>query len=243
MNYRFKSLIALSFLCSVFCVNAESIANSYDHAELKNKVEASSGLQVQSVSDAPVQGLLQLNTQRGIFYASEDGTYLLQARIYNLDEQMRNETESALTDVRLQGLAQFENDTIDFKAKNEKYVVSIFTDVTCGYCRKLHEQMAEYNDAGITVRYLAFPRAGLDSPIYDEMVSVWCSADPQKALTDSKSSREIASAKCENSIAEQYKFGQQIGVNGTPNIVLPDGSLIPGYQPAPQLLQALQNAG
>jgi thiol:disulfide interchange protein DsbC len=102
--------------------------------------------------------------------------------------------------------------------------------------------MSEYNDAGITIRYLAFPRAGLTSQTYTDMVSVWCSKDQQNALTNAKAGDDVDTAKCANTVAEQFKFGQKIGVNGTPNIVLPDGSLIPGYQPAPRLLEALQAA-
>nr|WP_315853235.1 bifunctional protein-disulfide isomerase/oxidoreductase DsbC [Alteromonas oceanisediminis] len=208
---------------------------------VKQKVEAQIGFPVTSVAESPVPGLLQLNTARGLFYASDDGQYLLRANIYNLDEGLRNETEVAMSRIRLDGLAEFEGSTIDFKAQNEKYVVSIFTDITCGYCRKLHREIEDYNDLGITVRYFAFPRAGLNSEGYQDMVSVWCAENPQKAMTDAKLGDSVTPAKCANQVAEQYRFGQKIGVTGTPNIIMPNGTVVPGYQPAKMLEQAIKD--
>ncbi len=233
-----KSILSTTMVLASFM----SFAEDDQHQALIDKFESIMGWDVESVADAPVKGLLQLTTARGIFYASEDGGYLLQARIFNTNNGMANETELALSSIRLDGVKQFHDDMIEFKAKDEKYVVSVFTDITCGYCRKLHNEIQDYNDAGITVRYMAFPRAGVQSPTYTNMVSVWCAENPQKALTDAKSDSEIAASSCANSIEEQYLFGQKVGVGGTPSIVLPDSSLVPGYQPAPQLLLSLENA-
>jgi len=231
-----------TFLFTVFClVGFATHAN--DNDDLIQKLEASMGWKVNSIADAPVDSLYQLNTERGIFYASKDGKYLMQARIYNIDAGMRDETEAAMSSIRVEGIKQFDSDVIEFKAKNEKYVVNVFTDISCGYCRRLHEQMGEYNERGITVRYLAFPRAGLQGGTFNDMVSIWCAADQQEAMTQAKAGESVDLARCENSIAEQYRFGQKVGVNGTPFIVLPNGNLIPGYQPAAALLQTLQSAG
>jgi thiol:disulfide interchange protein DsbC len=232
-----QATLALIFLLGSGCVSAQQAVN---YEQVKAKLQRDLGMQVSSVGDAPFEGLLQVLTDKGLFYASVDGKYFLQARIYNLDEGMRNETERALTDIRLSGLNQFDDSLIEFKAKNEKYVVTVFTDITCGYCRKLHKEMDEYNDLGITVRYLAFPRAGIDSQSYQDMVSVWCAANPHEAMTNAKNGGAVAGKACETKIAQQYAFGQKIGVNGTPNIVMPDGSVIPGYQPPAQLEQALK---
>ena len=151
-------------------------------------------------------------------------------------------TEQAMTSLRIEGVAQFDEKAIEFKAKNERYVVNVFTDISCGYCQKLHNEIAQYNDLGITVRYLAFPRAGLGSQSYDELVAVWCAKDPKEALTVAKSGGHVTQSQCANSVAEQYSLGQRIGVAGTPYIVLPDGSLIGGYQPAYQLIQSLKQS-
>lgn len=216
-------------------------AQTDDFSVAKNKIETNLGMKVSAIGDAPIQGLLQVETDKGLFYSSPDAKYFMQGRIYNLDEGMRNETEVTLTEMRHQGMDKFKDSTIEFKAKNEKYVVDVFTDITCGYCRKLHNEISEYNNLGITVRYLAFPRGGLNSQTYQDMVSVWCADDPQKALTNAKGGDGVAPKTCANQVAQQYQFGQSIGVNGTPNIILPDGSMIPGYQPPAMLEQALKH--
>ena len=209
-------------------------------SQVKAKLQASLGMQISSIGDAPVSGLLQIMTEKGLFYTSQDGKYLLQARIYNIEDGMRNITEEALGGVRLSGLKEFKDAVIEYKADNEKYVVNIFTDITCGYCRKLHNEMDQYNDLGITVRYLAFPRGGINSSSYTDMVSVWCAVDKQDAMDNAKAGGSVASKNCETKVAEQYAFGQRIGVSGTPNIIMPNGSVIPGYQPPKQLEQALK---
>lgn len=209
------------------------------HDALKSKLSTTIGLDVLSIGDAPVTGLLQVNTNRGLFYVSEDGNFLLQARVFNLNEGMKNETEAALSSLRLDGIKSFQDSAIEFKAKNEKSVITVFTDITCGYCRKLHNEIGEFNDMGITVRYLAFPSQGLNSKNYNDMVSVWCAKDPEAALTNAKAGSSVLSQQCDNQVAAQYQFGQQVGVSGTPNIVLPDGSMVPGYQPASAIAQAL----
>lgn len=209
--------------------------------QVLRKIQGQLSIPITAIAESPVAGLLQLTTARGLFYASEDGQFLLRANVYNLDADMRNETELAMTDLRLDGLSEFDGQTIDFKAENEKYVISVFTDITCGYCRKLHREIDEFNDLGITVRYLAFPRAGLNSQGYADMVSVWCAESPQNAMTAAKLSDSIDAAECANSVADQYRFGQQIGVTGTPNIIMPNGTIIPGYQPAKVLEQAIKD--
>ena len=217
-------------------------AQAADEAAIRDKLTSMLGLDVETIADSPVSGLVQVSTNRGLFYVSENGQYLLQARVFNIDEEMRNETELALSGLRKEGVKEMESSSITFKAKNEKHEISVFTDITCGYCRKFHKEIDELNDAGITVHYLAFPRSGLNSENYNDMVSVWCAKDPQKALTKAKAGNDVASASCKNKVAEQYMLGQKLGVNGTPNIVLPDGSLIPGYQPAALLAKALEEA-
>jgi thiol:disulfide interchange protein DsbC len=235
-----KLLLIGSISLLSFTVAAEKAQNNFE--ALEKKIETTLQMEVESIGDSPVTGLLQVLTARGLFYTSLDGNYFLQANIYNLDEDMRNETDAAMSGLRIEGLEKFTDSVIEFKAKDEKYVVNVFTDITCGYCRKLHNEMSQYNDLGITVRYLAFPRAGINSQPYNDMVSVWCADDPQKAMTDAKNGTQIPNKSCSTKVAEQYTFGQKIGVQGTPNIVMPDGSVVPGYQPAPVLAQALQAA-
>ena len=232
--------IAFSGLVLALSFNLSAADKATKFDPVKAKLQAALGMKISSVGDAPVPGLLQVMTDKGLFYTSLDGKYLLQARIYNIEEGMRNVTEDALGSVRLDGLVEFEDAVIEYKADNEKYVVSVFTDITCGYCRKLHNEMDKYNELGITVRYLAFPRNGLNSSSYNDMVSVWCADNKQEAMDNAKAGGTVASKNCESKVAEEYAFGQRIGVNGTPNIILPDGSVIPGYQPPKQLEAALK---
>jgi len=238
-----KSLIQMALIFSVLGSVSATVSAQEGSVDYKAKVEQQVGLEVSAIADAPVDGLVQVNTSKGLFYISENGEFLLQARIYNIDKGMRNETELALGKIRKEGISQFSDSAIEFKAKDEKHVITVFTDITCGYCRKLHKEVGELNDMGITVRYLAFPRNGLSSKTYQDMVSVWCADDPKAAMTSAKSGSSVPTAQCKNDVSRQFNFGQQIGVNGTPNIILEDGTLIPGYQPAAVLEQALNQAG
>ncbi len=210
--------------------------------QVEKKLQKELGLSVSSLADAPIAGLLQVGTDKGLFYISENGQFLFQGRIFNIDEGMVNETERALGQIRLAGLAELEGSMVEFKSPNEMHVIWVFTDTTCGYCRKLHNEMNELNRLGITVRYLAFPRMGLNTDVHKQMESVWCSASPQKAMTAAQNGQTVEKNKCANKIAQHFEFGQRIGVSGTPNIILPDGSMIPGYQEAKVIAQVLKGA-
>lgn len=205
-------------------------------------LSAKLSLKIETIAESPVPGLKQITTDRGLFYVSDNGEFFLQARVYNITNGIVDETELALQNMRIDGIERFANSAIEFKAENEKYVINVFTDATCGYCRKLHNEMAQINDLGITVRYLAWPRAGLNSQAYRDTVSIWCSQNPQQAMTDAKAGERVDSATCENEVAAQFNFGKRIGVNGTPNIVLPNGTVIPGYKPAQAIMLALREA-
>lgn len=204
---RMLSLIAISALFAVVSVTAEA---QQDYAGIRAKITNGIGLSVISVEPSPIPGLLQAMTNRGLFYISEDGTYLVHGKVFNLDKGLQNETEEALSAVRLQGIERFADSLIEFKADNEKHQVTVFTDTTCGYCRKLHEQMDNYNARGITVRYLAFPRGGVSSDGFKALVSVWCADDPKQAMTDAKGGRDIENKSCQNKVSEHYSFGQQV---------------------------------
>lgn len=252
MRHWFKSAAIASLLSLSGCGVAEeakAVAKTTQastemaepsHQSIVTKLQDVLQLGVSSIADAPVEGLVQVATDRGLFYVSEDGKYFLQARIFNLDEDMRDETDVALGDMRLDGVQEFADSVIEFKAENEKYVVNVFTDITCGYCRKLHNEIDSYLARGITIRYLAFPRGGPNSRSFGDMISVWCSDDKQAAMTSAKAGDPVDKSSCNTQVAQQYAFGQRIGVTGTPNIILPDGSLVPGYQPAEKLEETLK---
>jgi thiol:disulfide interchange protein DsbC len=201
------------------------------------------GLKATTIAKSPVDGLYQVITNRGLFYFSKNGQYLVHGKVYDLKEGVENISEQALSQVRIDGVKQFEGDMIVYPAKNEKHKVTVFTDTTCGYCRKLHSQMSDYNDLGITVQYLAFPRSGVSGPTFKELQAIWCADDKQQALTDVKNGSKMDISKtdgCKAPIAEQYAMGMQVGVTGTPAIIFEDGTMIPGYQPPTQLFAALE---
>ncbi|TYK65051.1 bifunctional protein-disulfide isomerase/oxidoreductase DsbC [Colwellia echini] len=213
---------------------------------LKEKFAQSLGMSVIEVAKTPMPGIASVLTEQGLFYATFDGDFLIHGKVYGLANGVVDLTESRLAEIRLNGLNAFKDDMIVYKAKDEKYVVTVFTDITCGYCRKMHGEIDGYNERGITVRYLAFPRGGITdksgnlSQGYKDLRSVWCSDDAPKALTDAKLGKGVTYKVCETAVEAEYEFGRQIGVSGTPAIILSDGTMIPGYQPPAQLEQALK---
>jgi len=179
-----------------------------------------------------------------VVYVTESGDFFLVGDLYTFNQgQIVNLTEQRKSGQRAELVAQVEaTDMISFgpsadKAKAEIYV---FTDVDCGYCRKLHDEMDQLNALGVRVNYLAYPRAGIGSSVAKRMQSAWCGKDPQKALTALKQGNSIPDASCDsNAVAEQFLLGQQVGVNGTPALLTADGTLIPGYRPAADLAAML----
>jgi thiol:disulfide interchange protein DsbC len=221
----------------VLAFSTASMAASDNDAKLKASM-AQVGLKVNSVADSVVPGLQQVLTDRGLFFAANNGQFLIEGNIYDLaNKQLVN--DKILQGVRKNGVAAMKSSVIEYKAKDEKHVVTVFTDTSCGYCRKLHSEMQSYLDQGITVRYLAFPRGGVPSETYNDLQSIWCAKDQQQAMDKAKAGEQIPAAQCQNTVAEQYSLGQSFGVSGTPAIVLADGTLIPGYQPAAALAGTL----
>lgn len=231
-----KFCAALLLALPSVSVLAAPAASSVDPKLAKQLAEL--GLKPTSVANAPVPGLLQVFTDRGLFFASADGQYLIQGEVFDLKNKV-HVNEEVMKPMRQAGVKQMSASAIEFKAKNEKFAVTVFTDTDCGYCRKLHSEMQDYLDAGITVRYLAYPRGGENSQTFSTLESIWCSKDQQGAMNKAKSGSEVSVAKCQNTVAAQYRLGQSFGISGTPALVLPDGTLIPGYQPAAALAAAL----
>lgn len=201
------------------------------------------GLPIESVTQTPVAGLVALNLSDGsTYYGTDDGRYLFSGDLFRLDDDdLVNLSEERRNGQRKALLARIATEDAVVFAPDEKAKASlyVFTDVDCGYCRKLHQEVPALNAMGIEVRYLAYPRAGVGSQSYDKIVSAWCASDPKAALTNLKAGQNIATKTCTNPVASQYDLGQQMGINGTPAIVFEDGTLLPGYMPATQLAAAL----
>lgn len=191
------------------------------------------------IGAAPFPGFREVVVSGQVLYVSDDGKYLMQSQPYDIQAKALVNSEGLLAYRR--GLLEKANhgDRIVFAAPNARHTISVFTDIECGYCRKLHQDVAELNRNGITVEYLAFPRMGLGSKDYTDMISVWCASDRRKALTAAKQGSPVPAKNCTNPVAMQYALGQQLGVNGTPAIFAEDGTQLGGYLPPAQLKAAL----
>lgn len=205
-------------------------------------------LEVINVTPSPIQGLYLVELkQQGFVYATADGSFLLEGDMYHVSDTDRlvNLTDARRNVMRREMLAHVsDKDKIVFAPKGEvKAVVDVFTDVDCGYCRKLHKEMPRLNELGIEIRYLAYPRTGIGSPSYDKIVTAWCSDDPQDAITRLKRGEELPPKTCKNPVADEYKLGNAVGVHGTPALVLQTGELLPGYVPADELAKYLGIGG
>ena len=200
-------------------------------------------INVAVIEASPIPGLRAVQLREGVtLYVTEDGSYAIAGVLYHLTEDGPvDPAESRRVERRLALLSAVPVDQmIVFAPEGEpKLVLDVFTDTDCGFCRKLHAEVAELNAYGIEVRYLAFPRAGIGSETYDNMVSAWCADDPRDAITRLKRGNKIPSKTCDNPVAEQYEIGQLVGIQGTPTIVAPDGELIGGYVPAAELAEGL----
>jgi len=228
------SIVAVSLLIGLAV--AGELPEKYQYIQ-----DAFPEVTITSVQPSPITGLLQIAVGAELYYVSEDGKYFISGDVYGLDTK-ENLTEAARTGARasyLQSLGA--DDGVLFPAENEKYVVTVFTDIDCPYCRKLHREMGQYHERGISVRYLFFPRAGPGTPGWVKADAVWCAESRQDAMTAAKNGTELAAADCEPTpIALHYQLGKQMGISGTPAIFTSSGRLIVGYRGADDLLKLLQ---
>ncbi len=208
-------------------------------------------LDFSNVRPSPIPGLYQVALQGDTVFVSADGSFLIAGDMYqvmdghmvNLQERERQEAEAAFAPERAKMLdAVAKEDMVIYPAIGEtKHHVYVFTDIDCGFCRKLHRQLPEMQAQGIEVRYLAFPRAGISSASAQKLVTTWCGDNPQDLMTRFKKGEKVAISPCkDNPIADQWMLGQQVGVRGTPAVILPHGTMIPGAVGTLQLLGALE---
>ncbi len=221
-------------------VAAEAVAD-------KNKIESATknlkmmvpGLTDAAISPAPVPGLYEVVVGADVLYVTQDGRYLIQGSIIDL-ETKENLTAPRVAQVAAEAIERVgEENMVIYEPKETKHTVTIFTDIDCGYCRKLHAEMDEYLAHGIRIRYLFFPRAGVKSESARKAVAVWCAEDRNEAMTLAKSGQKIEMRDCENPVGSHYTLGQQMGIRGTPALVLEDGEKLPGYVPPDRLNQYL----
>lgn len=200
------------------------------------------GLQQTEIQPSSLPGMKTVLTESGVLYVTEDGKQFIQGPLYDVSGGQPVNVTNKLLEKKVEALSK---EMIVYKAPKEQHVITVFTDITCGYCRKLHSEMADYNALGITVRYLAFPREGMNGQVAKNMESVWCAADPKKALTTAMNGGDISPIDCKIDLSQHYKLGILYGIQGTPAILLQNGMMIPGYQGPKEMKQLLdsQKAG
>tara|TARA_B100000035_G_scaffold270561_1_gene244929 strand:- start:91 stop:801 length:711 start_codon:yes stop_codon:yes gene_type:complete len=233
-----KLIIVTVFLFSIFIVSDETLINE------KITTILPPGTNIESIEVSEFPGIYKVyfgDIQP--LYVSENGNFFIYGDMFNVNANgIINLTEKDILDKRKVLMQDINNDElIKFEAKNELFAVTVFTDVDCGYCRKLHDEIATYNEAGITINYAAFPRSGIGTETFSKMVGAWCSNNPKDSITKLKNGKKLKLSFCDSQpVAKHYAIGNKIGVTGTPAIVSSKGELLPGYHSAEDLLSKLK---
>ena len=231
-------------LLSIFAllVTGYAVAGSEAEKNIRDALQTIlPGTPVKDIRPTQIDGLSEVLVGSHVLYMSNDGKYLLQGSMIDMESRV-DLSEERRKEIRTAAIGELgENKMIVFPAKSPKHEVTVFTDIDCTYCRKLHREIKDYNAKGITVRYVMYPRSGINTPSYNKAVAVWCEDNHQDALTRAKAGEELTgSTDCDNPVKEHLKLGQVMGLRGTPAIVMADGEMLPGYVPADTLAAALE---
>lgn len=222
----------LAVLVSFALLSGSVYAND---AKLKQQLEKMGASNV-SISPSALPNFKTAVTDQGVLQISDDGRFVIQGQVFELKNGKAIDiTNNAL----LSELNAVQKEMIVYPAKNEKHIVTVFMDITCHYCHILHSKMKEYNDLGITIRYLAFPRGGMNTQVAKQMEAIWTAKDPVFALNEAEKGNLPKEQKTPNIVKKHYELGLKFGVNGTPNMVTKDGELIRGYVEPKELLSML----
>ncbi len=197
------------------------------------------GVKIGGIKASPVAGLREVDVDGRIIYVTADGKYLLQGSLIDVAarDNLTVASEAVLRKALLDGVGPDQG--IVFAAAQPRHVVKVFTDIDCGYCRRMHQEIAEYNRLGITVEYLFYPREGIGSEAFEKAVSVWCSADRRAALTAAKAGQSLPKGNCTNPVTRDYDLGRRVGLDGTPAVYAANGRQLGGYVPPAELLARL----
>lgn len=243
MKYAFPMTTAVAILLGAITV---ACAQESDLEKIRNKVTAFlPEIKREDVRPAKAPGLYEIQQGSLFGYITADGKYLITGDMTDL-ETGESVTESRRKEFRLDRLKALGTDKMIVFAPEDpaalKHTVTVFTDIDCGYCRKLHKEVADYNAAGIAVQYVFYPRTGPETESFKKAEAVWCASDRKMALTKAKQGAPLlGNPQCENPIREEWQLGLELGLRGTPMIVLPDGDTVNGYVPAAALAERLAN--
>ena len=211
-------------------------ANANIRAQLKKLMPEET---IDSINKTPVSGVYEVVLGAEVIYVSGDGRYMIQGRMIDLKNR-KDLTEPRRAASRKEAVNKVgEDKMVIFAPAKYDHTVTVFTDIDCGYCRKLHREIADYGAEGIRVRYVFYPRAGKNSESYKDAVAVWCSDDRKRAMTAAKSGTKLEAKSCTNPVKEHMALGESLGISGTPAIVLENGDMVPGYVPAKRLAALL----
>ncbi|MFK8015947.1 MAG: DsbC family protein [Gammaproteobacteria bacterium] len=201
------------------------------------------GLSADEIHETPVDGWFEIMLGAKVAYVSADAKYVMRGDLIELATNF-NHTEARMNGARVDALAAVNDDeAITFSPANVKHSMTVFTDIDCGYCRKLHGEIADLEKLGVEVKYLFFPRAGPGTASWEKAESVWCADDRNAAMTAAKAGKPVEPKACgDEAIAQQYALGRQVGLTGTPTIVTESGEIISGYLPAQRLVARLEQS-
>lgn len=197
------------------------------------------GLDVSTIRTTPIKGIYEVEVGMQVAYVSSDGKHLIIGRLIEV-ESKKNLTESrqeAILKTLIGTLGT--KDMIIIKPRKVKRTITVFTDVDCPYCSKLHKEVPKLNKAGVSVQYLLYPRNGPNTSTFRKSISVWCADDPIKEIGRAKQGLKIEQKDCENPVMKNYNLGKRIGITGTPTIILDSGKMLGGYLPADHILKKL----
>lgn len=242
MHEGLRALVGVFVAVSMLAGPVQAADDASD-AILRALSTARPDLRFDTPKPSAIAGFYEVQVLGGpAIYVNRDATHFIAGDLFEIrPDGFSNLAEAARQHERAALIAAVDPaDMIIFAPPNPRATITVFTDVDCGYCRKLHNEIADINARGIAVHYLAYPRAGLGSPSYRKIASAWCAADRQAALTTLKRGGKIAENVCaDNPVAKELLLGEKVGVTGTPALVLEDGTLVPGYVPAQELAKML----
>ena len=240
-------LIAVSLLSLSAQVNSMELNKSQISKKLQSITSQSgNGIKVEDVEQSPMPNFFQVLTDKGILYIHKEGEFVFSGSLHDFNAGMANLTSARMKIEHTKKINAIKNDFITYRAPNQQHEIVVFFDTSCGYCHKLHSQIAEYNALGITVHYAAYPRNGifdqrnptLHTSAFNELQNIWCAPTEQQTLVFDMVSRgtTLPAKQCDNTIEQQYLLGQAMGVRGTPTIIGLNGeTIVPGYMPPKEL--------
>ena len=232
-----KKIILMFFAASLIWAQQPSVLENL-------KKILPQGLNINFYEESEIENFYVVNVANNqILYVSNDFKYVFAGDVISLDNgapSSLNELYQAKLVKQVMSLLE-DTRTINFTAENEKHLIKVFTDISCGYCRLLHSQIDDYLALGISIEYYGFPRDGLQTQVFEDMQSAWCSDEPKLSITKLKAGDDVDEKTCQNPIQMHYEYGQLLGITGTPSIFLSNGQKLSGYIPASELIKIIEN--